>query len=141
MCKVYTGYHGASEIEYDLCACTVANPRAKARGLSLRTGTQTILYLAFDLIYLYLLDDGKLYCNSSWDEYSCWPRTLAGTFAIIPCPGYLPGIDDSGIYLWSTQRSIKFFMLINVKMRTTVGILTVMSGEHSILGLSEPKNS
>lgn len=41
------------------------------------------------------LDDGKLYCNSSWDEYSCWPRTLAGTFAIIPCPGYLPGIDDS----------------------------------------------
>ena len=41
MCKVYTGYHGTSEIEHGLCACTVDNPLAKARGLSLRTGEQT----------------------------------------------------------------------------------------------------
>ena len=34
MCKVYTGYHGASEIEHDLCACSDANPLAEARGLS-----------------------------------------------------------------------------------------------------------
>ena len=46
MCKVYTGYHGTSEIEYGLCACTVDNPLAKARGLSLRTGAQTMLYLS-----------------------------------------------------------------------------------------------
>ena len=32
MCKVYTGYHGTSEIEHGLCACTVDNPRAKASG-------------------------------------------------------------------------------------------------------------
>ena len=25
MCKVYTEYHGTSEIEQDLCACTVNN--------------------------------------------------------------------------------------------------------------------
>ena len=47
MCKVYTGYHGTSEIEHGLCACTVDNPLAKARGLSLRTGAQTMLYLTF----------------------------------------------------------------------------------------------
>ena len=41
MCKVCTGYHGTSEIEHGLCACTVDNPLAKARGLSLRTGAQT----------------------------------------------------------------------------------------------------
>ena len=41
MCKVYTGYHGTSEIEHGLCA--------KARGLSLHTGAQTMLYLS--LIY------------------------------------------------------------------------------------------
>ena len=35
MCKVYTGYHGTNEIEHGLCACTVNNPLAKARGLSL----------------------------------------------------------------------------------------------------------
>ena len=45
MCKVYTGYCGKSEIEHGLCACTVDNPLAKARGLSLRTGAQTMLYL------------------------------------------------------------------------------------------------
>ena len=46
MCKVYTGYCGTSEIEHGLCACTVDNPLAKARGLSLRTGAQTLLYLS-----------------------------------------------------------------------------------------------
>ena len=40
MCKVYTGYCGTTEIEHGLCACTVDNPFAKARGLSLRTGAQ-----------------------------------------------------------------------------------------------------
>ena len=45
MCKVYTGFCGTSEIEHGLCACTVDNPLAKARGLSLRTGAQTMLYL------------------------------------------------------------------------------------------------
>ena len=47
MCKVYTGYHGGtSEIEHDLCACTIDYPLAKARGLSLRTGAKTMLYLS-----------------------------------------------------------------------------------------------
>ena len=45
MCKVNTGYHGTSEIEHGLCARTVDNPLAKARGLSLRTGAQTMPYL------------------------------------------------------------------------------------------------
>ena len=46
MCKVYTGYCGTSEIEHGLCACTADNPLAKARGLSLYTGAQTMLYLS-----------------------------------------------------------------------------------------------
>ena len=44
MCKVYTCYCGTSEIEHGLRACTVDNPLAKARGLSLHTGAQTMLY-------------------------------------------------------------------------------------------------
>ena len=44
MCKVYIGYHGASEIEHGLCACTVDNPRA------FRTGAQTMLYLSLNLL-------------------------------------------------------------------------------------------
>ena len=38
----------------------------------------------------------------------------------------------------STQLSMKFFLLINVKMPTIVGILTCMSGKNHILGLIEP---
>ena len=37
--------------------------------------------------------------------------------------------------------SMKFCLLINVKMPTTVGILTVMSWKNNILGLTEPKKS
>ena len=44
MCKVYIGYCVTSEIEHGLCACTTDNPLAKARGLSLRTGAQPMLY-------------------------------------------------------------------------------------------------
>ena len=46
MCNVYTGYHGTSEIQHGLCACTVDNPLAKARGLSHPTGAQIMLYLS-----------------------------------------------------------------------------------------------
>ena len=43
------------------------------------------------------------------------------------------------LFTCSTQLSMKFFLLINVKMPTIVGILTFMSGKNSILSLSEPK--
>ena len=46
MCKVYIGRYGSSEIEHGLYACTVDNPLAKARGLSLRAGAQIMLYLS-----------------------------------------------------------------------------------------------
>ena len=42
---------------------------------------------------------------------------------------------------YETQLSMKFFLLINVKMPTIVGILTFMSMEKSIPGLSEPEKS
>ena len=44
-------------------------------------------------------------------------------------------------FSYSTQLSMKFFLLMYVKMPTIVGILTFMSGENSILGLCEPKKA
>ena len=41
--------------------------------------------------------------------------------------------------LCTTQLSMKFFLLINVKMPTTVGILTLMSKKTSIISLSKPE--
>ena len=45
----------------------------------------------------------------------------------------LPFSKESGpevikLFSWATQLSIKFFLLINVKMPTIVGILTFMRG-------------
>ena len=45
------------------------------------------------------------------------------------------------LFSCSTQLSMKFFLLINVKMPTIVGILTFMSRKNSILGLSESEKS
>ena len=70
MCKVYTEYHGTSEMEHGLCACTVDNPLAKARGLSLRTGAQTMLYLS--LVVLTVKADGDVHLSgkvASWIKY------------------------------------------------------------------------
>ena len=45
------------------------------------------------------------------------------------------------LFSCSTQLSMKFYPLINVKMPTIVGILTLMSGKNSIQGLPQPKTS
>ena len=54
---------------------------------------------------------------------------------------YRPGPEVIKLFSCSTQLSMKFSPLINVKMPTIVGILTFMTGKNSILGISEPKNS
>ena len=45
------------------------------------------------------------------------------------------------LFSWSTQLSMKFFLLINVKMPTIVGILTFICGKNNTLGLSESENA
>ena len=69
---------------------------------------------------------------------------------LIPWPPWVGSLKSGPevikLFSCSTQLSIKFFLLINVKMPTTfpltvVGILTFMSGKNIILGLSEPIKS
>ena len=43
------------------------------------------------------------------------------------------------LFSCSTQLSMKFLLLINVKMPRIVGIFTFMRGKNSILSFSEPK--
>ena len=52
-----------------------------------------------------------------------------------------PGFEVIKLFSCSNQMSKSFFLLINVKMPTTVGILTFMSGKNSILDLFEPKGA
>ena len=48
-----------------------------------------------------------------------------------------PGSDIIKLFSCSTELSMKFFLLINVKMPIIVGILTSMPRKNSILGFSE----
>ena len=50
-----------------------------------------------------------------------------------------PGPEGIKLFSCSTQMRINFFLLINVRMPTNVGISTFMSVKNNILGLSEPK--
>ena len=52
-----------------------------------------------------------------------------------------PGPEVIFFFSCSTQLSMKFFMLINVKMSTNIGILTFMNRKNRILGLSVPKKA
>ena len=62
--------------------------------------------------------------QTSWSTYAVW--AWAQGYKTFSC---------------STQMSMKFFLLINVKMPTVVGILTFMSGKSSILELPEPNKN
>ena len=61
-------------------------------------------------------------------------------FATIGLVGEISGPEVVKLFSCSTQLSMKFFLLINVKMPTNVGILTFMSGKIAFC-LSEPKIS
>ena len=52
-----------------------------------------------------------------------------------------PGPEVIKLFSCSTQLSMEFFLLIHVKMPTTVGILICMSGKNNILGLTEPNKA
>ena len=60
---------------------------------------------------------------------------------LVACLTQEPGPEVIKLFICSTQLSMNFFLLINVKMPTIVGILTFMSRKNSILDLSEPKKS
>ena len=87
----------------------------------------------------------QLYNNSHRDELfperimSDNPKEYDGKVNIGGRSITNPGPKVIKLFSCSTQLSMKFFLLINVKMPTIVGILTFMSGKNSILDLSEPK--
>ena len=64
--------------------------------------------------------------------YTTWILTMTGLTQKASGPKVIK------LFSCSTQHSMKFSLLINVKMPTNVGILTFMSRKNSILGLSEP---
>ena len=74
----------------------------------------------------------------------CWSTTWLGHSIFILramfSPLFLPRGYKTVFMLNSAEHEI-FFLLINVKMPTDVGILTYMSRKNSIISISEPEKS
>ena len=66
-------------------------------------------------------------------------RAKPGTAELLLLNVYPHLTEVIKLFSCSTQLSMKFFLLINVKMPTIVGILIFMNGKNSIISLSEPK--
>ena len=82
---------------------------------------------------------------SFWVQLSQMVSAYSITGRIMKCilfpMNFIPGPDVIKLFSCSTQLSMNFLLLINVKMPTIVGILTFISRKNSILGLSEPNIS
>ena len=88
--------------------------------------------LIWNLVIFHTLD---LNSCGSWKVF--FPVCFVIKVTTLPCETRPQGYKK---YSCSTQLSMKFFLLMNVKMPTivtVVGILTFMSGKNNILGLSE----
>ena len=83
----------------------------------------------------------------SWISWGSQLRSifsgLVSQDAIKRCKGVAYGDTWSQGYRKKVhaQQSMKFFLLINAKLPTNVGILTFMSGKNSILGFPEPEEN
>ena len=66
---------------------------------------------------------------------------MVGTIMLRQECGSIPGPEVIKLFSYSIQLSMKFFLLINVKMPTIVGISTFINMKYSSLGLSEPKKA
>ena len=84
----------------------------------------------------------KLLQQAKWQSFCIqYTRNLKVLFTkdVVSFEQVGPGPEVIKHFSCSTQLSMEFFLLITVKMPTIFGILTVMSGKNSILGLSERK--
>ena len=84
---------------------------------------------------------GALATPSSYAFETEFPNFVGVLLALKGSNCSEPGPEVLKLFSCSTQLSMNFFLLINVKMPTIVGIVTFMSGKNSILGLSEPKRA
>ena len=39
------------------------------------------------------------FCPQVWDGITCWPLTLPGQQALLPCPSYVAGFDHQVIFI------------------------------------------
>ena len=83
-----------------LCTCTVDNPLAKARGLSLRTGAQTMLYLSLFHLTLNCLkcQDTSMHDNKPKSYLFRWVSNCYLNIDNHPCFTYLQTIF--AVFVW-----------------------------------------
>ena len=84
---------------------------------------ETFSFVSFSTVFQSYQDNGRVIIRTPFME---------------GCVQWNPGPEVIKLFSCSTQLSMKFFLLINIKIMTVVGILTFMNRKNSILGLYEP---
>ena len=127
MCTHNTTNTTRTDARRRVCA-TMVPYRWATRGTSLR-----------ELEYTLLAVELKRW----WDYYKIWKWPIRNFgVATFRCDVIASsGPEVIKLFSCSIKLSMKFFLLINVKMPTIVGILTFMSGKNNILGLSQPEKA
>jgi hypothetical protein len=66
--------------------------------------------------YEHMIDESKRsqvqrYCLATFDGWSCWPRTQAGTLAFVQCPTFVPAFLPESEFLFGFCSLWTFFLL------------------------------
>lgn len=61
------------------------------------------------ICFIVFSEDGFSYCNTTWDDVSCWPTTLAGTFATVHCP---KGVDQIDVTRKCWKGNIRYYIVL-----------------------------
>lgn len=94
------------------------SPRITAYALLNPAGESTV----FEKLQYVLSKCPGLYCNRTWDGWSCWDDTPAGVLAEQYCPDYFPDFDAAGrgfiCILYFVYESFRFFLVLKRKSDT-----------------------
>ena len=92
------------------------------------------------IVYTYIQSVFSLF-KFLWSTFIAERLCISASKTVFLYIDTIPGPEVIKLFPCSTQLSMKFFLLINVKMPTIVVILTFMSRKNSNLCLSEPEKS
>lgn len=77
--------------------------------------TKSLMYILYRSILIIKIYFSEPYCPFTFDGWSCWPNTPAGSTVYAPCPSFITGFDASCKYhinIYTNVRINKCYFLI-----------------------------
>lgn len=103
---VIISLHAISHIYRDLIMTTCSKRLVPFMRLSIHPPSRCIV-ITYTKISI-----SEPYCRLTFDGWSCWPNTQAGSIAYAPCPNFITGFDTSRKYTLISTCDFKFIVVI-----------------------------